>query len=48
MIYGDPPADTPDGIPPGIAERNPDDFVGSAGLSSKQIYHEENPLKVSQ
>ena len=34
-----------DGIPPGIAERNPADFDGSAGLTSARIYQNENPLK---
>ena len=32
-------------MPPGISERNPVDFEGAAGLTSKHIYLAENPLK---
>ena len=45
VIYGDREAGTSDGVPPGISERNPVDFEGAAGLTSKHIYLAENPLK---
>ena len=45
VIYGDREAGTSDGVPPGISERNPVDFAGAAGLTSKHIYLAENPLK---